>query len=81
MSDILDPAQRARWRQEANRAARHMKTNPKWPRQNGWMKVAFVFNDAIVTVPIHQDTVKNNKQSQLAEIIYETVVSAVSVKH
>lgn len=71
-----DQAERAKWREQANKSAVHLKAMQFTPEQEQHM-LGFVFDDAVVNVRVEVALVQRMNEQTLADWIFEAVLAKV----
>jgi len=67
------PHEMAKWREQADRAAAHLKAQAITKAE---LKLAFAFDDGIITVTIGATDIRDMTQHELADFFYQTVLAA-----
>lgn len=70
-----DQAERAKWRVNADNAAKHLKSM-SWCENQTTYTAAFVFDDGTVKLPINVSLIQKLNEKALADWIFETVLDA-----
>lgn len=70
-----DASARAKWRAQANKAAQKLKSIE--PMNH---KLGFVFDDAIVRVEIGADLIRSMTEQQLADHLYQSVITSMQTE-
>lgn len=74
MTHILTPADNEKWRVNAAKAAKHLKKRPAfgWPKE---VAIGFAFDDAIVTLKLDRDQIRDTPEEELAEWVYQQIIT------
>lgn len=80
VSTISDfgPKELSKWRGESARAAKILKVQPLTGKPDPFV-VTFVFNDMVVNLPIAHATIAAKTAPELANMIYEDVLTLVKL--
>lgn len=75
-----DEAQRAKWRQQADAAAKHMKNVSDWGELTVFVP-AFVFDDGVVKLKLDVAQIQKLNEQALADLIFYTVLDNLETDH
>lgn len=75
-----DDTERAKWRQQANQAAKHMKKVSNWGELTVFVP-AFVFDDGVVKLQLEVAFIQRLNEQALADWVFDTVLEKVATDH
>jgi hypothetical protein len=73
----MNDVERAKWREQANNAAKHMKNVKAWGDQVVFTP-AFVFDDGIVKLPLEVALIQRLNEQALADHVFQAMLTTVS---
>lgn len=78
MTHIFRPldSEKGKWREQANRAAMHLKHRAAQLRRldKEFLKLGFAFNDGMITVEVSAADIESKTGPELADMLYQLVL-------